>query len=367
VNAAAPDAGAGTLSFLLPGDWDQPTGGYRYDRRIAEGLVALGWTVEPLWPAGPAGSAAGFPWPGGEVHAQVAAAVAALPAGRLVLADGLAFGALPVLAQREAQRLRWVALVHHPLALETGLAPEAAQALQASERAALATARQVVTTSRRTMADLAPYGVPPGRIAVVEPGTDPAPLAAGSAGTDAGGLQLVCVASLTPRKGHAVLIEALAGLRDRAWTLHCVGSATHDPATAAALRQAVHEAGLVARVHWHGALDEAGVRARLLAADLFVLPSLHEGYGMALAEALACGLPIVSTRAGAIPDTVPTDAGLLLPPGDAAAWRQALARLIDSPAERTALAHGARRVRASLPTWAQAASQMDRVLRAVPS
>jgi glycosyltransferase involved in cell wall biosynthesis len=368
-----------TLSFLLPGDWNQPTGGYRYDRRIADGLSALGWRVEPLWPSVSAAEAgSGFPWPDAEVKAQVSNALAALPQGRLVLADGLAFGALPALARREAARLRWVALVHHPLALETGLDQREAESLRMSERAALATARRIVTTSRRTLADLAPYDVAPERIAVVEPGTDPAPLAAGTdpdrawrralgRSPDPGdGLQLVCVASLTPRKGHAVLLEALSGLRNRAWTLHCVGSAEHDPVTAVALRRSAETAGMGARVLWHGALDEAGVRARLLAADLFVLPSYHEGYGMALAEALACGLPIVSTRAGAIPDTVPADAGVLLPPGDVAAWQSALKRLIDDPSERARLAQGALRARAALPTWEQAAGRMDRALRGVP-
>src|SRR5690606_8829445 len=189
---------------------------------------------------------------------------------------------------------------------------------------ALACVRGVIVTSPSTARALAGFDVPAARIAVVEPGTPPAPLATGSG---APALSLLCVATVTPRKGHALLVEALATLQDRRWTLHCAGSLTMDPACAQALRQAIDRHGLQARVVLHGEHDEAGLRALYARADAFVLPSFHEGYGMALAEALAHGLPVVSTRAGAIADTVPADAGVLVPPGDVAALREALRRL----------------------------------------
>jgi glycosyltransferase involved in cell wall biosynthesis len=86
---------------------------------------------------------------------------------------------------------------------------------------------------------------------------------------------------------------------------------------------------------------------------------------MVLADALARGLPIVSTTAGAIPDTVPSSAGLLVPPGDAEALAGALARAIAEPELRARLAEGARQARAHLPGWADAvrafAAELDRV------
>jgi glycosyltransferase involved in cell wall biosynthesis len=346
----------GRAVFMLPGPLDSLSGGYVYDRRIAAGLRDAGWTVD--WLVLPAS----FPWPDAAALDQAAAQVAALPDGTLVVADGLAFGAMPALAQHHAARLRWVALVHHPLALETGLDAAQRERLFHSERQALAAARAVIVTSAATARGLAAYGVPAGQAHVVEPGTDAAALTQGS-GRPA--LALLCVATLTPRKGHAVLVEALAGLRDRPWTLHCVGSTARHPATTQALRAAITALGLGSRVHLHGEVGPAALETLYAQADAFVLPSYHEGYGMALAEALAHGLPVLSTAAGAIADTVPAEAGVLLPPGDVAALRRALARLMDDAPWRAALAAGARAARLRLPTWPQAASTFATLLAGV--
>ncbi|MBA3598429.1 MAG: glycosyltransferase family 4 protein [Methylibium sp.] len=340
-------------SFVLPGDWHTATGGYAYDRRIAEGLQGLGWTVEPCL------LDESFPQPTDDALLQAEAALAALADGALVMADGLAFGAMPALAERHARRLRWVALVHHPLAFETGIEESRRRALLESERRSLATAHAVIATSAATARALAQFDVPAARVHVVEPGTDPAPLARGSGKA---ATTLLCVATLTPRKGHAVLIEALAGLKDRRWTLVCAGSTTRDPATTAALRGAIADAGLGERVQLLGEVDPARLAALYDSADLFVLPSHYEGYGMVLAEALARGLPVLATTAGAMADTVPPDAGVLVPPGDAAALRSALAGLLDRPARRLELAAGARAARERLPTWPDACEHFAAVL-----
>jgi len=192
------------------------------------------------------------------------------------------------------------------------------------------------------------------------------PPAAGSGSDSADrGLSLLCVATLTPRKGHAVLIEALRALHDRAWTLHCVGSATRDVGAANALRSAIAEHGLGDRVRLHGEVPPGVLESMYAQADAFVLPSFFEGYGMVLAEALAHGLPIVSTTAGAIPDTVPREAGVLVPPGDADALRVALATMLDDPALRARLAAGARAAGAALPTWPQAVARFAAALESL--
>ncbi|RCW69321.1 glycosyltransferase family 4 protein [Pseudorhodoferax soli] len=340
--------------FLVPGDAQARTGGTLYDRRIAEGLRALGWQVDWCSPGD------GFPSPGAPARAQAAACTAALPDGALVVADGLAFGVLAELAERHAQRLRWVALVHHPLALESGLSPQEQDRLQASERRALACARQVIVTSAATARALGAYGVPATRTAVVEPGTDPVPPAQGSGQ----GLSLLCVATVTPRKAHALLLQALAGLRERPWHLHCVGSLDRDAATAAAAQDLVQALGLGQRVTWHGEVAAEPLQALYAQADLFVLPSLYEGYGMAFAEALAHGLPVLGCAAGAVPDTVPATAGVLVPPGDPVALQAALQPLLDNTAWRQALAAGARAAGQRLPRWEQAAARFAAVLEA---
>ena len=199
---------------------------------------------------------------------------------------------------------------------------------------------------------------------MIEPGTDPAPLAGGSGGP---GVALLCVAAVVPRKGHAVLVDALSGLADRDWRLTCVGSLARSPQTVAALQTRIAALGLAHRITICDAVDRATLDACYARADVFVLPTFHEGYGMALAEALARGLPIVSTRAGAVPETVPADAGLLVPPGDPAALRDALARVLDDAALRARLADGARRARTRLPDWDAACARLAAVLTTEPA
>jgi len=345
------------LVFVVPGDLGSVTGGYGYDRQMIVGLRAAGRAIDVV------ALDAGFPWPDAAALAHAARQLAAIRDGAWVVVDGLAFGAMPGLAEQHAERLYWVALVHHPLALEVGLSPQQRCAIFDSERRALATVRGVIVTGAATARELTSYGVAPERVHVVTPGTDSAPLATGS-GADPvrRGLSLLCVATLIPRKGHAVLIEALRGLQDRAWTLDCVGSATWDAETADALRSAIVEYGLGDRVRLHGEVPTGVLRSMYGQADAFVLPSYFEGYGMVLAEALAHGLPIVSTTAGAIPETVPSNAGMLVPPGDAVALRTALAALLDDPALRARLVAGARAARAVLPTWPQAVARFAAAL-----
>ena len=344
------------LSFLLPGDPATRTGGYGYDRAIVAGLREAGWVVHlPPLPDT-------FPWPDAAALAAAEREVAALPDGALVLVDGLAFGALPDLARRHAGRLRWVALVHHPLALESGLGDVQRQALFESERRALACARLVIVTSAATARALADYAVPAARVRVVPPGT--APVAAAPRPCNLVPA-LLCVATLTPRKGHALLLEALAGLRDRPWTLHCAGSTTRDAATTAAVRRLVKQHGLADRVLLHGELDDAALDRLYRQSDAAVLATSFEGYGMALAEGMAHGLPVVSTTAGAIADLVPPSAGLLVPPGDVAALRQALARLLDEPALRARLAAGSRAAGRTLPDWPGAVAAFAAALAGV--
>jgi glycosyltransferase involved in cell wall biosynthesis len=331
------------VQLVVPGPLDQRTGGYIYDRRIALGLAALGWPVAVHELAGR------FPMVDEVAIEAARAALDAMPAGSLAVIDGLA---LPAFVDLRPPR-PWVALVHHPLALETGLGVADAGVLAAIERRTLAAASRVIVTSPQTRRDLAGYEVDEARVGVVLPGTDPAPLARRAGGP---GLAMLCVASLTARKGHLVLLKALATLRELVWQLTCVGSPDRDPATAAAIRAAIRRFGLEGRVRLVGEQAENGLQPFYAEADLFVLASYHEGYGMALAEALARGLPIVATTAGAIPDTVPAAAGILVPPGDPEALAGALARVLTGPGVRDELAAGARAARLTLPTWADAAS-----------
>ena len=342
-----------TLHFVVPGSLDTPTGGYRYDRRVVRGLRTLGreTLVHEL-----DGS---FPTPTPAALDAADAALTALPDGALALVDGLAYGAMPAVAERHADRLDLVALVHHPLMHETGLSAEAVERHRAEETRALAAARRIIVTSRATRDGLAELDVDPARVAVVAPGTDAAPVATGS---DDGVPALLCVATLTPRKDHATLVEALARVAHRPWRLTCVGSDEADSVTAAALRERVRALGLEDRVSLVGALDEDELAAVRASSDLFVLASRYEGYGMVFDEAMASGLPIVATTGGAIVDTVPADAALLVPAGDVDALANALDAALGDAAVYRCLREGALAARERLRRWDVAVAEFDAAL-----
>ena len=344
---------ARALHFVIPGDLKMPTGGYGYDRRIIAGLRARGWQVTVL------SLDASFPLPSSAAIEHAQRAFAGLPDQALVLSDGLALGAMPQIAQAHTARLRLVALVHHQLAAERGLAPELALRLARSERLALQAVRHVIVTSEATRLALRELGVERPRVSVVEPGTDAAPLARRARGET---LKLLCVATLIPRKGHDLLFTALAAMKPLRWQLTCIGSLTRDPETVARLRALLQHLGLVQRVTLAGEMNAAELSQVYADTDLFVLPTHFEGYGMVVAEALAHGLPVVSTRVGAIADLVGADAGLLVAPGDADLLQEALTRVLRQPGLLDTLAAGAAAVRCSLPDWNQACARMAQIL-----
>jgi glycosyltransferase involved in cell wall biosynthesis len=355
------------VHFLAPGSLTEATGGYHYDRRLVEGLRVLGWRVAVR------SLGDGFPFPEHETLAEAAGILASIATDELVIIDGLALGAMPEVLASHGLRLRLIALVHHPLARETGLTRHVAAQLEESEQKALRLVRHVIVTSEFTRAALERYAVDPARVSVIEPGTDAAPLAEGSqafagpvrAAAEARAHQLLCVATITPRKGHAVLIEALAGLRHLPWQLVCVGSTQRSPQTAQALRHQIQSVALGDRVRIRGELDGSALEECFAAADLFVLPTHYEGYGMAVAEALAHGLPVVASRTGAIPELVLPKAGRVVEPGDPNSLRTALAEVLTDRDAYAALMEGARAARNRLPRWPEACLQAAKTLDAV--
>jgi glycosyltransferase involved in cell wall biosynthesis len=353
------------IDFVVPGDIQTPTGGYIYDREIIAGLTERGFDVAVH------ALDASFPTPTPAALRAARATFAAIPAGRIVVIDGLALPGLDRVLADEARRLTLVALVHHPVALETGLDPFEAERFAALERRALNYAQRVITTSQWTARTLAADGVPISQLRVVEPGVDrrktrgsadPKTVEGRAAPTAHDTVNLLCVGTLTPRKGHALLFEALNELRDRHWHLTCAGSLLRDAPTVAALQHQIDRLSLRRRVSLLGDLDRDALERQYERADVFVLPSFLEGYGMALAEAVAFGLPVISTTAGAIPETVPANASVLVEPGDSRALAKALSMVIDDPARRAQLAANARVARASLPTWATAATKFAAAL-----
>ncbi|MCW3845350.1 glycosyltransferase family 4 protein [Micromonospora yasonensis] len=338
----------GVVHVVLPGDIDDPaspSGGNGYDRRACRGLAALGWTVREHPVAG------GWPYPGAGERAALAGLLAALPDDALVLLDGLVASTVPEVLTRYARRLRLVVLVHLPLDDEV-------------EARALAVAAGVVCTSewtRRRLLDR--YALPAGRVWVAAPGVSAAPLAPGTPA----GTRLLCVAAVTPIKGHDVLAAALARIADLDWTCHCVGALTRDPAFVDRLRKLLAGAGLADRVRLSGPLVGAALDAAYAAADLLVLPSRQETYGMVVTEALARGLPVLGSDTGGLPETLghaPDGArpGLLVPPADPDALAGALRGWLTRPELRGRLRHAARQRRDTLTDWTVTADRLAAAL-----
>ncbi len=331
----------------------RPSGGNTFDRLVCRGLAAAGWAVHLHAMPGP------WPRPDASSFVALADAVRRIPDGAVVLVDGLIASPAPEVLAPEAGRLRLVVLVHMPLgngASDAGV--------KEREGAVLAAATSVVTTSvwaRRALLEL--YALPGDRVHVAEPGADAADLAPGTATAGA----LLSVAAVIPGKGHDLLLDALAMVGGLRWQCLCVGSVERDPEFAEGLRRRVLDSRLDGRVQFSGPQSGVDLARSYGAADLLVLPSRGETYGMVVTEALARGLPVVAAEVGGVPEALGhgadgTRPGLLVPPDDPAALRDALRAWLEDADLRRRLRRAARERRASLSRWSTTASLVADVL-----
>jgi glycosyltransferase involved in cell wall biosynthesis len=348
-----------TVHAVLPDGIDdpaKPSGGNVYDRHVCTGLAALGWVVHEH-------AVPGF-WarPDARSFAALAGVVQRIPDGAAVLLDGLVASAAPEVLVPHAQRLQLVVLVHMPL----GHRPpdDEADEVRTQERAILSAAAAVVATSawcRRRLAEL--YQLSADRMHIAEPGVDAAELAAGTAGGGA----LLCVAAVTLDKGHDVLLDALATISDLAWHCVCVGSLDRDPAFVESLRRRSLDGGLSNRVAFPGPRTGVDLERTYAAADLVVLASRAETYGMVVAEALAHGLPVVATEVGGLTEALGQVSGgirpgLLVSPDDARGLGAALRAWLADAELRMRLRRAARERRESLRGWSTTTSVIADVL-----
>lgn len=333
----------------------RPSGGNLYDRKVLDGLRALGWTVHEHPVPGP--------WSGLPASARPALedVLRRRDDGDLVVVDGLVVAAAPRLVTAAGDRLRLVVLAHMPQGHQH---PEVA----ADERTALSAATAVVTTSRWTRAWLREeYDLPADEVHVVLPGTDPADLAPG---TDTG-RELLCVGAVIPGKGHDLLLSAFAEVADLDWRCACVGALDVDEGFVASLQQTARELGLSDRVHFVGPLVGADLGRAYAGSDVLVLASRGETYGMVVAEALARGLPVVTTDVGGVTEALGRTGdggsrpGLLVPAEDAGALAAALRRWLTDAELRTRLRRLAGRRRRALTGWPDSARAFADVLTRV--
>ena len=146
----------------------------------------------------------------------------------------------------------------------------------------------------------------------------------------------------TEHKGYPTLLEALTllGKRRSDWSLDVIGEGPERPE----YQRRTEAANLPAPVVFHGAKPKREVAEMMRGSDLFVLPTKMETFGCVIAEALACGLPVVSTTVGNVPDLVPRGAGILVPPDDPPALAEALDSVLSNLGayDRDAIAADAR-------------------------
>ncbi|WP_424871786.1 glycosyltransferase family 4 protein [Streptomyces sp. SAI-229] len=357
-----------SVHFVMPGGVDDPatpSGGNAYDRRVCLDLPGFGWQVHRHAVAGD------WPRPDAAARAELARTLRELPDGAVVLLDGLVACGVPeiVVPQAEEGRLRMAVLVHLPLGDETGLDAAVAAELDARERAVLRAVPAVIATSDWAVRRLVSHhGLAPDRVHVAAPGADIAPLAPGTDGVS----RLLCVAAVTPRKGQHRLVEALAAVADLPWSCALVGGLGHDPEYVAHLRGLIRAHGLEDRLELTGPQAGAALDASYAGADLMVLTSYAETYGMAVTEALARGIPVLATDVGGLPEAVgraPDGGvpGILVPPENPAAIAAELRGWFGEADVRRRLKAAARSRRAALGGWASTAQSLAAVLRRLPT
>jgi glycosyltransferase involved in cell wall biosynthesis len=334
----------------------RPSGGNTYDRHLCGRLPTVGWSVHEHAVPGC------WPRPDAASFAVLAGVVERIPDGAVVLLDGLVASTAPDVLVPQARRLRLVVLVHMPLG--HGPADHDVDHARTRERAVLSASTAVVTTSawtRRRLLEL--YPLPADRVQVAEPGVEAAGLAIGTAAGEA----LLCVAAVTFDKGHDVLLDALATISDLSWQCVCVGSLDRDPGFVEGLRRRSLERGLDDRVHFPGPRTGAALHRSYATADLMVLASRAETYGMVITEALAHGVPVVAADVGGVTEALGHGAdgiqpGLLVPADDPAAFGAALRVWLGDAELRGRLRRAARERRATLPGWSATASVIAGVL-----
>jgi glycosyltransferase involved in cell wall biosynthesis len=352
------------IEVIVPDTIDDPTrpsGGNRYDRRSCRELVTSGWLVREH----PVGG--GWPYPDPHALAALRGTLDTIPPGAVVLIDGLIASAAGPVLLPQASRLRLVVLLHLPLgALPAGSPGAPSARVVAAERAVLAACTVIATSDWTRRQVLRQYGLEAGRVHVAEPGTDPAPLAEG---TEAG-TNLLCVSAVTPVKGQDVLLRALAASTGLAWECRCVGALQRDPAFADAVVRHARQPLFAGRVQFTGPLTGRALSAEYERADLVVLPSRIETYGMVIGEALARGVPVVASDVGGVAEALGQTPdgrapGLLVAPEDPAALAAALRRWLTDRRLRDRLRAAALDRRGDLATWRTTGDRIAAVLGAV--
>lgn len=340
-------------------------GGAVYDRELLKGLAQIGATVEIPLPQGEAYAA----MTGWQIHRTAACRRYTYEYNWLFLPTVLKLWraqkfdllrihspSLSLLGRmgKTALRCPVVAHLHH---LE-----DDQQVHRLLTRTAIHGYDLVTTDSEFCVRQLMEtFGVPRAKLLIVYPGVDekyqPMPAEGRTLRQQLGLIErlvLLYLGALTPRKNLRFLLQVVRAVSERVPTVHLVmaGSGPQE----AELRRYAQELGVQERVTFTGYLAEADKVRYYNLADLFVFPSLLEGFGMAVAEAMACGVPVVASNAASLPEVV-GEAGLLADPTDGEYFAAQLVRLLADEALRRRLGEEGRAHVRQHFSWQQAAQK----------
>lgn len=340
-----------TVHFLTMGDMQSLTGGYLYNMHMMEGLEQMGYSVNVF--------GTDWPWDDKSELAKICRFhFEKLTVGSCILIDSLVLVKIRSSVQEFSSRLIFVGLIHLP-ATYTFTSGKFGK-LAEEEMMVLHQMKQLIVTGQFTYNLLWKAGLNRANLWIVEPGTGPFPQKTHYKPVPS---ELLCIANYSAIKAQDTLIRSLYSLTDRDWTLHLYGDKDRDKEYSAGIISFIKQLNLETRVIMHGIAMRDEITAIFLNADLFVMPSLFESYGMALTESLAHGVPVLSTRAGNIPCTVPGGMGILVEPGNEKELTDALLSLMDEPAKYASLCSAASKYHLDARSWDLAVIEFERIIR----
>ena len=347
-----------SLQFVVKGDLEQRTGGYIYDAHIIRGLENLGWTISVHSTSPDSANSKET-----DAHLGLEDILNSIEDGQTVILDGLAMGEHPDQLGPHSHRLKLISLMHHPLFEETGYSESEKARLLELEMKALTTCTGVITTSQFTAKQLRGLNVAKKIVKTVIPGTDQPPSTKGPQHNTPH--RLLCVASIIPRKGLDVLVDALDKIQHLEWECICAGDLDRSPDYVSKLLNSVAEKHLSNRILFTGECSNSTIAKLYDLSTIFVLPSLYEGYGMALTEAAVRGLPVISTTGGAIPHTLKGTPAFLVPPGNSTCLADAIETALNNRPDSDLRLIKSQEAQSRFPTWKQTARHFEDAVTAL--
>ena len=235
------------------------------------------------------------------------------------------------------------------------------------EKFRLSFANLIVTTSEYSKREIVSVGINPELIHIVSPGLDREKfkiLPTDREIDTKDSKKILCVGNYVPRKGILYLIEAFSQIERQEFSLHLVGNRKNNSSYYNQINNAVKTLKLTDCVVFHDGVDQENIKNLYASAEIFVLPSFKETFGIVFLEAMHYGLPIVTTNVSAMPELIEEGKnGFLVPPADSQALAKAISKLIENPDLIKQMGEAGRQTVATSYYWEQSCSRFAFILQ----